>query len=176
MEKSNRFCYVNWDLAGCLHVVSTVSSDCFVHLFKGGSPRVVARSRARSSCSAFLFHSFSLRLFRQRKAAKQSWYQRLVCLCNAFFFGGIATKKKAPRTPKTRLRSFRGTPAAKKKWRIQGCSPRTLGRFLKKAPQKLFNRLVCANNVRDKSKFEALFSLHFPFEYAIIYQIIKQME
>jgi hypothetical protein len=41
------------------------------------------------------FVSFSLRLFLQRKAAKKSWYQRLVCLCNAFFFGGIATKKKA---------------------------------------------------------------------------------
>jgi len=42
----------------------------------------------------------------------------------------------------------------KEKAVMQGYSPRTLGRFLKKAPQNFFNRLVRANIVRNKSKFE----------------------
>ena len=46
--KINSFCKIwmkNWDLSVCLHIVRTVPSDCFVHLFKGGSPRVVAPAR-----------------------------------------------------------------------------------------------------------------------------------
>jgi len=46
---------------------------------------------------------------------------------------------------------------------MQGYSPRTLGRFLKKAPQKLFHRLVRANIVRDKSKFEEIFLTNFQY-------------
>jgi hypothetical protein len=42
--------------------------------------------------SALSFVSFSLGLFLQRKAAKPFWYQDLL---DAFFFGSIATKKKA---------------------------------------------------------------------------------
>ena len=60
--------------------------------FKSGSPRVVARSRARSPCYSVSFDSFSLRLFRQRKAAKSFWYQKGY---NAFSFEERGPKEKA---------------------------------------------------------------------------------
>jgi hypothetical protein len=86
-----------------------------------------------------------LRLFRQRKAAKKSWYQRLVCLCNAFFFGGIATKKKAWQ---------------KRNGVLQACAactaPLRVGRPLLKKRCKTIARSECEQSAQpfDKSKFE----------------------
>ena len=121
------------------HVVRTAPTCGFVHFFKSGSPRVVARSRARSPCSAFLFHSFSLRLFRQRKAAEKSWYEYLVPLTmirvyrlSAFSFEEVAPKEKAPQKEKGRM-----SPA------------RRAVTFLRKSNQKTFLFVWCsANNVR----------------------------
>ena len=62
-----------------------VLCDCFVHLFKGGA-------RAARAHPPFLLLAFLCGSFRQRKAAKGFWYQDLL---DAFFFGIIATKKKA---------------------------------------------------------------------------------
>ena len=71
----------------------------------------MARSRARSPCSAFLFHSFSLRLYLQRKAAKKFWYEYLVpqtvataYRLSAFSFEEIAPKEKALQKEKGRIR------------------------------------------------------------------------
>jgi hypothetical protein len=46
--------------------------DCFVHLFKGGSPRAVAQRGV--SAFGVSFVNFSLRLLCQRKVAKNIWY------------------------------------------------------------------------------------------------------
>ena len=45
--------------------------DCFVHLFKGGAPRAVARSRARSPCiRPFLLLAFLWACFGKEKRLK----------------------------------------------------------------------------------------------------------
>jgi hypothetical protein len=86
-----------------------------------------------------------LRLFRQRKAAKESWYQKIVCLCNAFFFGGIATKKKAWQ---------------KRNGVLQACAactaPLRVGRSLLKKRRKTIAQSECEHSAQpfDKSKFE----------------------
>jgi len=61
--------------------------------------------------SDFSFVSFSLGLHRQRKAAKESCYLKIVCLCNAFSFEEKGPKEKAWQ---------------KENAVLQGCSPRTL--------------------------------------------------
>jgi hypothetical protein len=66
--------------------------ECFVHFFKSGALRV-AEPRGLSALGVSLLAFFAP--MPSKKAAKKSWYQRLVCLCNAFFFGTKASKKKA---------------------------------------------------------------------------------
>jgi hypothetical protein len=56
-------------------------SDCFAALFQ---KRVPARRERKKIGVSFV--SFSFRLFWERKAAKESWYLRIVCLLYRFFF------------------------------------------------------------------------------------------
>ena len=81
-----------------------------------------ARSSARRvGESAFSFISFSLGLHRQRKAAKESWYEYLVPLTmttayrlSAFSFEEIAPKEKAPQKENGVLSPTRRAPPLKR--------------------------------------------------------------
>ena len=64
-------------------------------------------SRARSPCYSVSFVSFSLRLFSQRKAAKNFWYQRSF---NAFSFEVKGPKEKALQKENAVMRSRRKPP------------------------------------------------------------------
>ena len=97
-------------------------------------------------CAAF---SFSLGLFFQRKADKWLCYQDLL---DAFFFEGIAPKKKALQkrngvfcahdgNPQSSFYSLRGTPMPRRR------------PLLKKRCKTFLSRPVRANIVRDKSQF-----------------------
>ena len=108
-------------------------------------------SRARSPCYGISFVSFSLCLFWQRKAAKNFWYQRSF---NAFSFEKIAPKEKA--LQKENGRFFALTPRRRS--------------LLKKLRKTFLSRLVCANKVRDKSKFAQI--LKNLFNFVKIYDIL----
>ena len=86
---------------------------------------------ARSPVFSVSFDSFSLRLFRQRKAAKWFCYQNGY---NAFSFETIGPKEKALQ-----------------KENAVFCAPAAQASAFEKAEQN--NRLVPANIVRDKSQF-----------------------
>ena len=77
---------INWDLSRTLFA-RTKAIKILRSFFK--SDRGYGASSPVFSVS---FDSFSLRLFRQRKAAKNFWYQRSF---NAFSFEKIAPKEKA---------------------------------------------------------------------------------
>ena len=91
--------------------------DCFAALFQKRAP--ARRERKKIGVS---FVSFSFRLFCERKAAKESCYLRIVCLCNAFSFEEKGPKEKAWQkenavlqgySPRT-LATARGEPLLKK--------------------------------------------------------------
>ena len=96
------FCEINWDLSRTL-LARTKAIKILRSFFK--SDRGYG---AGSPVFGVSFVSFSLRLCRQRKAAKNFWYQRSF---NAFSFEKRGPKEKALQKEKGRIRgAARSTP------------------------------------------------------------------
>ena len=106
--------------------------------------------------SALSFVSFSLGLFLQRKAAKESWHLKIVpqTLTTAYLLSTFSLKPEAPLSCLTYishlLRKIESEKVPQKKCRIAcaaGVATRKAVAF-EKATQN--NRLVCMNIARDK--------------------------
>jgi len=97
-----------------------------VHLFKGGALRVAAPA-AQAKNSVSFWELFLCACFVKEKVDKG---QKVVIICGTIFrYQDFLAAFLCLCRPKEKL--------TKEKAVMQGYSPRTLGRFLKKAPQKL---------------------------------------
>jgi len=98
----------------------------------------------RERISAFSFVSFSLGLHRQRKAAKECWYLKIVplILTTSHQLSTFSLTKQTQRKSSQKETLYALKPRGSATLRATA---------FEKAVQN--NLLVCANSVRDKSKF-----------------------
>ena len=121
--------------------------DCFVHLFKGGAPRTVARVRGAQPCiRRFFCQLFFAALFAKEKRLNGFAIKTVITL---FLLKQEAQKKKLCKKKMPFLRSRRKPP---KLISFTSGNPQPRGLPLLKKRSKT-TALVRANNVRDKSQF-----------------------